>query len=276
MRLSAFTTLWSLLAALAITTSSAVSAEFSAMLSYGNLSAIIIHGPIISGDDARFQAIALQEIQRGHTVQEVRIFSPGGDVGAALRIGKQVRMLRAETIAPQKTRTGFGCNYSAADSFSSTTAHYGTDCSCESACSLIWMSGISRFGDMVGLHAPRYDEVTFQSLSTEEAQEKYQQVITQLKQYFNELGDIPPWTLQTILSRSSSNMHYLTPEEIRQFANFDPAIEELTIARCGAAPSGVTLFNSPARKAWYDCKTPVLEQFLAGGKRKYLVAYGGG
>jgi hypothetical protein len=65
---------------------------------------ILIVGPIQSGDDEKFRQTVVAEIKRrgsDNPVGHLRIYSPGGDLGAALKIGEQVHLLQMNTVAPQ-------------------------------------------------------------------------------------------------------------------------------------------------------------------------------
>jgi hypothetical protein len=251
------------------------SADFRSIHYYHNSYVLILHGPIIAGDAARFQQLAVSELRAGHALVALRAYSPGGSTDEAVNIGRQVRMLKLYTFGPVKDPQGKSiCNYSDIDHFTMQSGHYGSDCICASACSLIWMGGAGRDGDaVIGIHAPRYDEMSFSKFSPDQADEQYKEVVALLKGYFNELGDVPTWTLQKMLSSDSSHMHYLDAQEIAEFYNFNPALEELVLARCGKIPGG-NLWVDSARKRFFDCDQPILEQAAANVQRNYLATYG--
>lgn len=264
------------LIAINLQTSSAVSADFRSIHFYHNGYAIILHGEIVPGDSARFKELALSELRQGHVLLDMRLYSPGGNVDEALSIGRQVRMLKLYTFGPVRDPQGRAiCNYSDLDHFNLQTGHYGSDCTCESACSLIWMGGIGRDPSaVIGIHAPRYDEMMFRKYTPDQADEQYKEVVALLKDYFNELGDVPAWTLQKMLSSDSGHMHFLSSEEISEFYNYNAALEELVVARCGEVPQTGSVWENAGRRRWFDCDYPILEEAHSGAANKYLATYG--
>ena len=232
-------------------------------------------------DAERFKAIVLDQINQGHLVHGVRTYSPGGDAYAALSIGRQIRTLGLMTSAPLKDpNRGNVCNYSSADLFNADTAHTGPDCVCDSACSLIWMAGSSRHGSQVGIHALRYDRAWFRNLTPSQAHEAYAEGVEQVRVYFKELGDVPDWTLQRMLDYNSDTIHILSDDELAQFSNHDPSLDELAIARCGPFPPrdattghGGIYRNGP-RKRFMDCIEPLIEANLKDKVPRYLALYG--
>src|SRR4051794_16691364 len=55
-------------------------------------------GKIVHGDDEKFRGLILPYLRSGHLVFQVNIFSPGGDVGTAMRLGDQIRVLQTRTV----------------------------------------------------------------------------------------------------------------------------------------------------------------------------------
>ena len=67
----------------------------SEQLAYVNL-----WGEIAEGDDAKFKGIVVPLIRSGNVLYEVNVFTWGGSVNAAIGIGRQIRALKAITVAP--------------------------------------------------------------------------------------------------------------------------------------------------------------------------------
>jgi hypothetical protein len=89
----------------------AATAVLASLLSTGKAADIIVHegsillvGRIEAGDDEKFRRTVVAEIRRrGHEkppVSFLHIYSPGGNLSAALKIGEQVHLLQLETVAP--------------------------------------------------------------------------------------------------------------------------------------------------------------------------------
>jgi hypothetical protein len=59
-------------------------------------------GEIKPGDEDKFRQLVLPPLRSGFIIFKVNIFSRGGNVGAAMGIGDQIRLLQARTVAPYK------------------------------------------------------------------------------------------------------------------------------------------------------------------------------
>src|SRR5262245_35492348 len=57
-------------------------------------------GPIVAGDDEKFKSAILPYMRNGYLLFQVHIFSGGGNVEVAMRIGDQIRTLQAMTHSP--------------------------------------------------------------------------------------------------------------------------------------------------------------------------------
>lgn len=113
--------------ALASNSANAADIEF---VELEGLGVIAISGEITSEDPDRFRRLALQ-----HDAQLVALDSPGGNLVAALEIGKAIRVQGYATIVLNDT-------------------------SCVSACALTWLAGTKRFTTLdskIGFHASYYE-----------------------------------------------------------------------------------------------------------------------
>ena len=72
-----------------------------------NRNFIIIMGKIVMGDDYKFKAVLTEAVRRGLFIDTVVIYSPGGAVGPALKIGRYIRRLRTQTYGPYVTEPYF-------------------------------------------------------------------------------------------------------------------------------------------------------------------------
>src|SRR4051812_31094024 len=55
-------------------------------------------GAIEAGDDDKFKDLIVPYLRSGHLVFQVNVFSQGGHVPAAMRIGDQIRLLQTRTV----------------------------------------------------------------------------------------------------------------------------------------------------------------------------------
>ena len=114
-----------------------------------------IEGDIEKGDAARFIA-ALKTLGPGYGT--VYLYSRGGDVREAMEIGATVRRMRLSTEAPVKF-SGYPPICTPVE------ANVETNCQCSSSCFLIYAGGVSRQGNLIGLHRPYLPRSTMANLS---------------------------------------------------------------------------------------------------------------
>lgn len=203
-----------------------------------------IVGVIERGDDEVFRSKAVEALQGPCThPSAIVVFSPGGNVGAAMSIGEQIATLALTTFAPdlvkvfdhipnkgsastprlvRRCETGSG-----ADRLTIADA----DCTCASACFLIWLAGSKRQGDVVGLHRPIFDATSFGRLAPAEARSNYDALIAATASYLRRYGASEA-IIETLLSTNSREVKYLSPSDLSGFRQA-PYFEELMIAKCG-------------------------------------------
>jgi hypothetical protein len=256
-------------------------AKFTVRKYYGNRYHVIMTGPIVHGDDVTFRDIVMRQLAARRLITGMRIYSPGGDVDAALAIGSIIRTLHASTFAPDKSTGAPVCDYGG---LGDTAYSTGQECSCESACSLIWVSGEGRWGSpanmeqddksnetkvgapMVGFHAPRFNEAFWGTLTPSEMREKYPEVSDKISKYFATMT-VPPWTITIMLENASIDMHYITPYEARQFYNYNAGINEGIITLCRSK-------YNPGTPQYINCKNNFLEEDAASFAKQFCSAYG--
>lgn len=259
-------------------------------------------GKVEQGDDAKFKALVLPLVRTGHLIFKVNVFTTGGHVQAAMRIGDQIRTLQAITEAPSRfhdRRGGQWVQRSSVECWFYTLSHPGGTvsngwpgnqirrdlnrgaanswCECASACFLIWASGVTRGGNYVGIHRFRFEEAYFASLPVAEARTKYAQAEADFRAYLKKL-DIPETILDRLFATDSKSMYYLTKSEL-ELVKSTPYLEELTEARCGPDKS----VRSVSRDGWstkFDndrivCYRSILKELMTLGAKEYLRQYGG-
>ena len=112
-----------------------------------------IEGPIEEGDDAVFYDRILEGWDEGDACTSfgLELASPGGNLGAAIKIGRQVRALHISTSAPLVRRGP------PARCLPTLTLRDEKNCLCASACFFIWTAGSERSGERIFVHRPRLD-----------------------------------------------------------------------------------------------------------------------
>lgn len=247
--------------------------------SLGTARNITIIGKILPGDDEKFRTAAVRTIRDGNWIGIVKIFSPGGNVGAAIGIGEQVRVMRASTVAPTMLGRPRGVRACLTDiyqppsmqmlQFDTNTGRGNPNCDCASACFLVWAAGVGRQGDVIGIHRPYFNAAEFGKLSSAEADQRYEGVIASQKQYLGKMG-IPPYFVDLLFAHSSQQIRYLTKQELQIFPPLPPAIGELRLARCGERPNTSTA----AAMRHFNCTQSLYEEASREGNAVYLREYG--
>jgi hypothetical protein len=252
------------------------------------LAFVNLWGEIEPGDDQKFRGLITPYLRSGYLIFKVNIFSGGGNVGAAMGIGDQIRMLQTRTVAPTRfsdiindqliERSYPSCWFSDDYDIPRPVEGYSW-CTCASACFVIWASGITREGNHVGVHRIYYLSDAgrrFGQMSGPEAREQYLQAQANYQAYMRKL-DIPNTISDIMWATDSRDMHYLSREELAVMQS-TPYLEEQTLARCGPDR---TIHMSPAND-WTStqdvqhahCYRGILKEFMREGARNYLAAIG--
>jgi len=241
-----------------------------------------IVGPITKGDSDKFKRVVLRLLSAGLKVVHVRTYSPGGDVAEALSIGRQIRLMKAQTDSPFKGKAtpGSVCIVGAETEIPVKFFYYrnedgdgSANCTCTSACFLIWAAGVGRYGEIIGVHRPAFsDQSWFGSLPKEQARVVYEHIIEEARAYLVEMG-IPENVITLMFSVSSSEMRFLDVNQIAQLQNYPSYGAELFTARCGARPSKLT--SPDLFMAWSDCfgRNDKFAEFYEGAEN-YARQYG--
>lgn len=145
----------------------------------------------------------------------------GGDVAEAIKIGRMLQGHLSVSFANKE---------------------------CISACVIILAgSAVRLISGGVGVHSPRFDYQTFSRLDPAHARSAYNQMISDVKQYYLQAGISEQFT-NVMQNTPSSSVRFMTAEELDQvgFSVLDPAYREYLNARifsqCG--PSSVAIFRT--------------------------------
>jgi hypothetical protein len=234
---------------------------------------IVILDKIVRGDAERFRQVVLTQIQQDKWVNEVRVFSPGGSTTDGIEIGKQIRLLRATTVAPtlldkpQNTRmclTSFAQNGAMMFDFRYRTGN--PRCDCASSCFIIWAAGASRKGDVLGVHRMKWEDFNF--TSTTQANNMYDDAIGRVSAYLRTM-DVPDYVIRMMMATSSSTMHYLSKSELAPMLGLRPGIDEMVFARCGGRPNG----DNYQTMAQLNCAFAIYEEESRVGAVNFMKVY---
>lgn len=226
-----------------------------------DISEINIVGEIEAGDVNHLQSL----LQTAEPIINIKIWSPGGDLVEAMRLGRLVRERFLLVHAPDITmcverpdpQLGGASSLAslAGDLWWGPDQPASTACVCYGACFVIWASGVIRDGGkntysyfadsphvapaltgnetFIGIHRPSFDRVYFASLSAKEAEEKYDQMIAELTRYFAEM-DVPPSMVEKMLAVPSNDIRLLTRAELNSLSGPIPAVDEWIRSKCDA------------------------------------------
>jgi len=241
-------------------------------------------GTIEFGDDQKFRQLITPYLQRGYILYKVNIFSGGGNVHAAMRIGEQIKTLQTRTIAPtrfariingQPVENAYpSCWFTENNDIPKPVE--GPDwCTCASACFLIWASGITREGNHVGVHRITFvneGASKFGQMSGPAARQMYQREQANFQEYIRKL-DVPSVIAERLWATDSRSMHFLVKSEL-ELMQSTPYLEEQTLARCGPSKtthmSRANNWTSTQDVKHVYCYRDLLMEFMREGTKAYL------
>jgi hypothetical protein len=221
-----------LITIIAILLSREVSADISGKRIGEHIVQVWITGTITKDDAAAFTRLA-----RVLTTQSlmVELDSIGGDVDAAMAIGRLIRNAEGHTRIPDQAK-------------------------CYSSCALIFISGVvrSNYGEL-GLHRP-YLVGNPARTSVIEAQTT--RMLSSLKSYLAEMG-VTDSFYELMVNTEPANIVILRPKDTtRVVSKYDPIFEAVAIAR-QAKEHGTTIEEMRRRRAEADkCSRANVDAFL--------------
>ncbi len=195
---------------------------------------IIIEGDIVAADSDRF----LELLRANHPfVERVYLWSSGGSVKEAMRIGRLIRKNLLSTVAPTELfaekNIGNGVLFDTHSLFDSPDNKIcgGGKCHCASACFLIWAAGVEREGNALGLHRISTQSTEFGDLPPERASLIYRVLLDETRDYLTEM-EIPGRFIEIFVDTPSADIRWLTFSEASSILEV-PSIAEWIGAACG-------------------------------------------
>lgn len=187
-------------------------------------SRILIEGEIEPGDYREFfKSVMISD----PWVDTVEIFSPGGDVLEAMRIGRAIRKLRLKTEVP------ISADAKAVEFYGNIRSVAPENVTCASACFYIFVAGIHRFGDVLGVHRPYVYHEHLRSMSASEAEDAFEVIRRESDAYLRTMG-VPQSIVETLNSAGSHEIYWINrTEKDRYFSGLIPEYQEWVNARCG-------------------------------------------
>jgi hypothetical protein len=187
----------------------------------------ILTGPIVRGDYEK----VLRLYRANHPfLNTFLLVSPGGDVDAALKIGRLFRRYLITASAPLTPPPGGAPQLPWLVGGKLQDLCQGQDCICASACALIWFGAVGRSG-RVGLHRPHTEDPTFRNLSPAEASVAYRQILDGVHRYLDEM-EAPNPMIDAMIGTSSADMTWVDAGKYN--LERPPSIAEWEDASCKA------------------------------------------
>lgn len=194
---------------------------------------IVLLGEIVEGDSKTFNNIIKEANLNGHTISSVTLFSTGGSLAEAIKIGRLVRRYRLSTISPNEKMTKVtrrledGACYTAGTISGRKIRASDPNCICASACGLIWLSGILRDGD-IWLHHSYLGQST-QSTDFSSMSMKLDLARRQTAEFLEEMR-VPRFVEDIALTTESANLEMVSSADDR--LRIDPVINEYLEFHC--------------------------------------------
>jgi len=207
---------------------------------------LIIEGEIQKGDLVKVINILSRH---GSAIDTVELYSPGGDVIEATRIGRLIRLLGLRTIIPSYDEEGSpfcGSRYlkclqeNKKDVKSQENCKLEWDkrnCTCTSACFLIYIAGVERFGNYVGVHRSYIDSSRLKEMDGSDAIFYTEKINRLVSNYYEEMGVSKNLT-DKIKNIPSNEIYWLNEKELEEGIGGRTiyGYEEWLIAKCGTDP----------------------------------------
>lgn len=199
---------------------SSLAAEISCSPGYSHTDlckAGFLNGDIVKGDYEKMAGFL-----RAHhpNLEDFYLISPGGNVMEALRIAHLFRKYLITTFSPihyadGTTSTVFGCR---------------GDCGyCASACALIWLGGVERWGT-VGLHRPSVVDPAFRSVAYRNAAATvYREMLAVIAGYLKDM-EVPNSVIDAMFETAPSDLRWV--EAVGDPLERPPSIAEWEDASC--------------------------------------------
>jgi hypothetical protein len=172
----------------------------------------------ISGKITQSDAKALQELSADmeHDALSVHLDSEGGDVSAAMQIGRLIRKYEGTTFIVHDLNDG----------------HDPLDIKCYSSCALIFIAGVLRLNSgQLGLHRPYLASAP---RSRQAVEKQVPLMLSAIKQYITEMGITDNFYEQMVNTEPSQMAIYDSDNYKKLVPEYDPVYQEIDIANAGA------------------------------------------
>jgi len=199
-----------------------------------------IEGNIIRGDYKKFEDLVRVY---GGIYNSVTIASKGGDIFEAMKIGRLIRKLRYSTWAPWQIG-GRIISFELKDK---------TNNVCASACFFIYIAGVRRVGNIIGIHRPYLSVEDYKEMGIEDAIDAHKKLKEIITNYIIEMS-VPLTYVDRLFSIAKEEIEWLEEEERnKNFDGFIPEMDEWVKAQCPSLTEiEITMVEQLRKKARVD------------------------
>jgi hypothetical protein len=170
---------------------------------------VTIDGQIEFRDEIKFYGVFLEASEkRSCAVLNVTLASTGGNLDAAMKIGRQIRALHATTCAAWAHGSGENRTCISFAPYQMKREN----CICASACFFVWAAGSSREGEHVYLHRPYFDPKIYRDFPEDRAT-AYGDLARSARAYLTDM-DVPTTVINRMFAIKSTDASRLTEEKL--------------------------------------------------------------
>lgn len=192
---------------------------------------IMLEGTIEAGDFEKFLEAVLAG---GVDVNKIFLATGGGDAGEAMRIGRLIRAFGFDVEAPKKFPEKNYCSFEPKNS---------DNCRCDSACIFLYLGGIHRYGDAIGVHRVYLNHKSQVNLNLDQIKVISKSLESETKKFFDDMG-APQSLIEQVNAAASDNVIYLSNDYVEKYLyGYSEDIEEWLIARCGSESSAYMRYS---------------------------------
>ena len=193
---------------------------------HGSYRSMDIEGPIEAGDYDRFIHLVKENQAK---LSGVQLYSPGGNLYEAMKIGRALRKLEISSQVPMKGKDGLP----QCDDLLGSKPRKPENCTAASAAFFIHIGGVHRGGTYLVVHRPTFEANEFKELSQAEAKVAYDKLLLDAKAYMEEMA-LPLQIQDLVLNTPSTDAKVLEEATVRTYIWGDlPYREEWQRAKCG-------------------------------------------
>jgi hypothetical protein len=196
----------------------------------GRLGEAVLEGTITSGD---YDKVLSFVEARWNAIGSIYLASPGGSVTEAIKIGRLVRTLKLETIAPART-------INAARVKEHKLTDPDANFMCASACFLAYIAGVKRgtedpfnlYGPILGIHRPYLTGSELKNLSGDQAMASANQLRAMVESYLKEMN-VPSKYADLMFSVPKDDVRWIDNADYEgDLEGFIPELKDWIDARC--------------------------------------------